>query len=133
MSPQERRSSAREARTHLKKAEMYLVSATRAAENKEWDPAVSNAVISGINASDVVAIAAVGVRSDGRDHESKIGLLRRSGERGDRAAPLLARLLPMKNAAQYRAALASESEATAAIAAAEELLDLARSTVADLP
>jgi hypothetical protein len=133
MSPKERLGSARDARLHLKKAQTFYDTAARALADTKYDPAVRNAVISGINSADVISFAELGRRSDSNDHEAAIGLLNQAGPLGRQAAPILARLLPLKNVSQYRAALAGERDAERAVEGAEQLLDLAAQAAANLP
>jgi hypothetical protein len=67
--------SAREARVFLKKGQWYLDSAVEDLEGGRYNPAVSNAVISGINCSDVICIAAMGSYSTSSDHTAAEQLL----------------------------------------------------------
>jgi hypothetical protein len=133
MSPQERVGSGRDARLDLKKAQTFYDTAASALAAKNYDPAVSNAVISGINAADVICFAELGRRSDNNNHDAAVQLLIRAGSLGQQAAPIIARLLPLKNVSQYRAALAGEREAEQAIESAEQLLELATQAAATLP
>lgn len=132
-SPGRRTAGSRDADIHLKKAQEFYDAARNAFAASAFSPVVSAAVISGINASDVIGIAETNLRHDSANHEAKIALLRGSGPLGAQAAPLLERLLPQKNLAQYRTALASRPEAEQAIRDAEELLDLARQARSQLP
>jgi hypothetical protein len=132
-SPGRRTAGSRDADIHLKKAQQFYDAALNSLTDKNFSPVVSDAVVSGINSSDVISIAETGVRHDSANHEAKITLLRESGALGARAAPVLGRLLPQKNLAQYRTALASETEAEQAIKDAEELLELAKQARSQLP
>lgn len=133
MSPKERAGSTRDARIHLSKANEYYATAASALADGNFDPAVSDALISGINSSDVICLVALGRRSDSNDHDSKIGLLKQAGDLGNKAAPILARLLPKKNLTQYRTALADKRDAETALPDAEALLELATQAAANLP
>lgn len=124
---------AAQTRTFLEKATQYLQSAIDDLSAGRYNPAVSNAVVSGINASDVICLAATGSYSTSPDHDAALAVLNRAGEAGQRALPLLQALLPQKNLSQYRSVLNTRDEAEAAVAAAEELLELARRAVGTLP
>src|ERR1700753_2628365 len=76
VTPKARAGSTGDARIHMKKANDYYAAAVAALEAETYDPAVSNAVISGINAADVIALVELGRRSDNNDHEASLSLLR---------------------------------------------------------
>jgi HEPN domain-containing protein len=114
----------------LKKATWYLESAVANLESGRYNPAVSDAVISGVNSSDVICIAGGGSYAVTAEHSGALRQLQRSGELGQRAVPLLQALLPQKNLSQYRNLLNSHQEAQDAMDAAEELLELAREAAA---
>jgi hypothetical protein len=133
MNRKERAGSARDARIHLKKANSYHAIAARALADGIFDPAVSNAVISGINAADVICLVELGRRNDNNDHEAAVRLLAQSGPFGRQAAPILARMLPRKNLSQYRTAIADERDAERTIEDAEQLLEFATQAAGNLP
>ncbi len=122
--------SARDATIFLKKATWYLESALANLDAGRFNPAVSDAVVSGINASDVVCIAATGAYARTTEHSGALRQLQDAGDIGRRAAPLLGVLLPKKNDSQYRSLLNSRHEAQAAVDAAEQMLELAREAIA---
>jgi hypothetical protein len=122
--------SAKDATIFLKKATWYLESAITNADAGRFNPAVSDAVISAINASDVVCIAATGSYAMTSEHSGALRHLQGAGDLGQRAAGVLGALLPKRNESQYRSRLNSRREADAAIAGAELLLDLAREAIA---
>ena len=114
----------------LKKATWYFESAVANVEAGRFNPAVSDAVVSGINSSDVICIAAGGSYAVTAGHSGALRQLERSGELGQRAVPFLQALLPQKNLAQYRSTLNSRQEANDAVEAAEKLLEIAREAAA---
>jgi hypothetical protein len=132
-SPGRRAAGSRDADIHLREAKQFLDAARSALSAENFNPAVSDSVISGINSSDVISIAETAVRHDSANHEAKIGLLRESGPLGARAAPVLDRLLPLENLAQYRTSLATRAEAEQAMNDAEALLELAIQARSQLP
>lgn len=65
-----RRASGREARVFLRKARQYLDSATDDLDSKRYTPAVSDAVIRGINAADAICIAGTGSYNASNQNEA---------------------------------------------------------------
>src|SRR5690349_9375971 len=94
------------------------------AESQEWDAAISNAAIAGINAADVLIIVDSGIVGHGPEHESAVKSLRSLNYVNE--ANQLARLLRIKNVAQYGERRCTAIEARDAITRAERLTNSAR-------
>ncbi len=97
---------------------------------EERKAAASCAVVAGIAAADAACCAALGQRSRGRDHRDAADLLRMITPRGDDAARQFARLLGLKDAAQYGFDDISGAMLTAAQRQAKALVDFAADVLA---
>lgn len=86
---------------------------------------VANAVLAGIAASDAACCASLGRMSRGQDHAQAAGLVGTIQPGGKAAARSLARLLSLKDAAQYGVARVSESNRKTALRQAAALVDFA--------
>ena len=87
--------------------------------------AASLAVLAGIAASDAACCMALGRRSRAQDHRAAVDLLRQIVPGGDQAAVKLARLLDLKDAAQYGLIAISAAELKSAMRNAKGLVDFA--------
>lgn len=117
MSPKRVEGGAAEATIHLQKADEFLQDARVALGAGRFDAAVS-AAAAGVNASDAVTLARVGVRSPSGNHSDALGLLHESGDGGAALAASLGTLLTYKNPAQYPERLFREHEAAEAVGVA---------------
>lgn len=93
-----------QARARLRDAQAQLDLADIAdaySSAQERKAAASCAVVAGIAAADAACCAALGQRSRGQDHRQASDLLRRIAPGGDQAARHFARLIGLKDAAQY--------------------------------
>ncbi len=86
---------------------------------------VANAVLAGIAASDAACCASLGRMSRGQDHAQATGLVETIEPGGKAAARSLARLLSLKDAAQYGVARVSQGNRTTALRQATALIDFA--------
>lgn len=89
--------------------------------------AVSNAVLAGIAAADVICCRSLGERSAGSVHAFAAELLKEVPLVGSEARSHLRSLLAIKNMAQYQAQDPSLSETKRALRAMEVLIRIARS------
>ena len=118
-----------EARIHLAKAREFLRSADLGLQADLYDPAVSNAVTSGINSKDAICLSLNGRTGKSDRHQDAVGELEAAGAVGRRAkettklADHLDRLLSVKSRAQYMADLLGREHAIDAIEHAQALLD----------
>jgi len=115
-------------RVKIAKARDFLVMAEFAGEGY-FDPAVSLAVSAAVNASDALCIIATGGFPSGDRHADAAGLLRKAGY--SQAGTHLARVLAVKNKAQYSVTRCSERDAVDAIKHAQRLLDQAVDQASD--
>ena len=107
----------------MKKAEEFLLLAD-AAESTEWDAAISNAAIAGINASDVVITLESRLIGHAADHSAAVKTLRSLGYGIE--SNQLSRLLKIKNVAQYGERRCTSAEASDAVTRATRLVESAR-------
>jgi hypothetical protein len=108
------------AATKLAKARDFYLMATIAQDGQLWDPAVSLAVSAAVNASDALCVLVLGDYPRGRDHGEAVRILRRAGF--DQASSSLAKILALKDKAQYSAARCTESDGDNALKRAERLI-----------
>ncbi len=127
MSPKQVQGGAAEAAVHVRKADEFSSDAHAALDAGRFDAAVSAAAIAGVNASDAVTLARVGLRSASWSHSDALTLLQESGEPD--MAVSLGTLLTFKNPAQYQERLFQESEAREAVDVAAAMVKRARSVV----
>lgn len=127
--------SAVDARKRLQDARKFL----EVAEMVDDEPVLisagvsaSLAVLAGIAASDAACCAALGLCSRGASHDEAVSVLRRVRGAGD-AANALARLLRIKNDAQYGLGALSAAKRDAALHHAAKLLGFAERVVASAP
>jgi hypothetical protein len=95
---------AAQARTRLNDARAQLELATLAGPESNAEQrkaAASCAVVAGIAAADAACCRALGERSRGQSHSEATDFLRRIVPGGEQAAKQFARLVGMKDAAQY--------------------------------
>jgi hypothetical protein len=129
MSPA-RRSNPGNETVHLAKAEEYLAAAALLLANRHLDAAASSASVAGIKASDAICAAALAQCWMGDDHLGAVALLATAGEPGAAGARLLHQLLPVKNRAQHSIYQFTSQQATDAVRAATDLVDIARGVIA---
>jgi hypothetical protein len=108
---------------HLRVAEEFLAAAKDSLDARRWSPAVSDAVVAAIRASDAVCAVELGQTWHGRDHGGATGLLVHTSLR-THGAGLLAALLPEKNRGQDTLMPIHETRARTAYQQASELVDL---------
>ncbi len=117
----------------LKQAESFadLARLTSPASNSgpERSAAVSNAVLSGIAAADVICCVRLGRHASGDNHREAVLLLRDAGDVGREAADALAALLGLKRKAHYGVTDPSPGETTRALRQMERINELARSVI----
>lgn len=124
-----KRVPAGEARSYLAKAEEFLGAARRSLGDEMCIAATSMAVHAGINAGDAICVARLAQRAAGREHDQARALLDQAGTEGKAAAKHLARLLPLKNRAEYDPDAVPKAMASRAVGWAEKLVELARGVV----
>jgi hypothetical protein len=98
------------------------------ADAGRWSPAVSDAVVAAIRASDAVCAVELHQTWHGLDHGGATGLLVQTSI-GTHGAGLLAALLPEKNRGQYTLMPMHEPRARIAYQQASELVDLAANSI----
>lgn len=123
------RVSLADVRAYLRQAEEYLAAAHDGLKLKRYNAATSAAVHAGINATDAICGAALGIRSTSPDHAAALDLLSQAGAEGRKAAASLRRLIPVKSQAEYDPSPVSRSRAAAATRAAERILEIARRVI----
>jgi len=116
----------RVAREHLAKAREFLEAAEIALEAGLPNPAVSAAVISGINSKDAICLKRIGSTSKTENHATALRGLRAAGPDAAPLATVLQRLLSAKSKAQYRAASIGAPDAHRAVAQARKLFEAAQ-------
>jgi hypothetical protein len=92
--------------------------------------AASLAVLAGIAAGDAACCAALGRRARGQSHDEAVVLLRAIALGGEAMARDLARLLTLKDVAQYGVLIVSRERARSAVGWARRLVAAAREVVA---
>ena len=112
-------------RSYLGKAEELLAAARQSLDAGYTLAAASLAVHAGISAGDAICGARTGQRSAGSDHAQAAALLEQAGREGKDAARLLARLLPLKNRAEYEPQDVPKSTAVRAVEQAERIVQIA--------
>jgi hypothetical protein len=119
-----------QARSYLGKAAEFLAAARQSLDAGYTLAATSLAVHAGISAGDAICGARTGQRAAGSDHGQGVALLAHAGREGKDAARLLARLIPMKNRAEYEPHDVPKTTATRAVEQAERIVEIARQVVA---
>lgn len=123
-------SAHKSAHAHVAKAGEFLQAAALSCDRQLFSAAASAAAISGVNSKDAICLASTGRSDKSDDHARAVGELRQSGPVGREAATVLARLLRLKSASQYRATPVSATDAAKAVDWAARLHELARRAVA---
>ena len=111
---------------YLKRAEECFHAAKNSFESQEWNAAVINAVHSSIAACDAICVYFLGKRNAGESHNEAVVLFRSitSGdERINTNANRLARILDIKNLAEYEDRLVFKTEAEKVLKDCERLLE----------
>lgn len=121
-----RKTALRDAQARLDLAD--IADANSSAEERK--AAASCAVVAGIAAADAACCAALSQRSRGQDHRQASDLLRRIAPGGDQTARHFARLIGLKDAAQYGFDDISGAMLTAAQRQAKSLVDFAADVLA---
>jgi len=111
-----------EARKRQQQADRFLEVAKLTAEDL--------AVLAGIAASDAACCAALAARSRGQDHKQATELLAQIVPGGADAAKRLARLLDLKDTAQYGVIHPSPDDLVSSLRNAERLVAFARQVLA---
>jgi hypothetical protein len=123
-----------EARTRLAQAQHFLRTAEQTAAVQGQDatkPSVvaALAVLAGIAASDAACCFVLGARPRGEGHREATTLLSRAGETGPAMARSLARLLEVKDEAQYGVTNLTAQKASGALRQAQSLVQAAANIV----
>lgn len=114
--------------TRFRKAEAFALTAELdpiSTEGPQRSVAVSNAVLAGIAAADVICCRTVGKRSAGSDHSAAVALLREVPGMGQDAGYHLRTLLAVKYKAQYDNRNPTISETKRALRSMRSLLRIA--------
>lgn len=113
----------------LAKAEEFLRGATQSRDGGDWNASFSSAVHAGILACDVVTVGILGIRNTG-EHDEAVRLLARAFPKPPRELADLrrrvARLLQVKNLAEYEERSVDRRDAEACLKDASRLLEFAR-------
>ena len=115
-----------QARVHLRKAGEFLDAARLELERDLPTAAASSAVLAGINAKDAICLRLTGRTGKSDDHRSAVPELAAAGPTGKALESTFRRLLALKTAAQYQAALIGRTDATKAVEWATRMVDAAR-------
>jgi hypothetical protein len=113
-----------DARAYASRAAEFQLAAHHALNEGLYVAAAGNAVNAGINAASAVTAARLGQRWAG-PHEDAADFTRRAGPEGVRVANDLARLLAIKNEAQYDPVPISHTKAARAVNWAERAVRIA--------
>lgn len=122
-----------QAKVRLRQARAFLETAELVGDIDD-DLATPNvaaalAVLAGIAAADAASCAALGRRSRGQDHRQALDLVSQVEPEGTALARDLARLLDLKDGAQYGTAYVSASRAGAAVRQARRMFTAAEAGV----
>ena len=120
-SPEQARKRLADARTFLELAEFV----DDKGESSSLGVSAANAVLAGIGAADAACCKALGERSRGEDHRDATKLVEQVSPGGDEAAKALARLLRLKNDAEYGLVPVSRANRELALRQARKLLAFA--------
>jgi len=110
---------------YLEKARESLEAAKESLSASRLNAAATNAVHSGVSATDALTVFMIGVRHAGERHQDAITLLQTLSlprETLSTRGRQLGRLLSIKNTAEYEERLIREKEATEAVRDAERYL-----------
>jgi hypothetical protein len=121
-----------EARTRLAHARAFADTAELVLDvddDASLNVSASLAVLAGIAASDAVCCVALGRRPRGQDHREAVILLSNVASVGQDMGKDLARLLDMKDNAQYGALYVGEAKARQAVRWAQRMVTAAERTV----
>ena len=119
-----------QARLHLSKAEEFLQAAETNLDQKLYNAATSDAIISAINAKDAICLALTGHTSKSDNHAEAVPELKRAGPAGADLSTTLNRLLKLKTRSQYAPMSIAPSHADKGVAWAQRMLSGARDVVA---
>lgn len=124
--PNEARTRANQARAFLDAAELIID-----IDDELATPGVAAAlaVLAGIAASDAMCCKNLGRRARGQDHREATGLLAQVEPDGPALAKLLARLLDIKDSAQYGTVYLNPKRAQTAVRHAMRLTEAAETTI----
>lgn len=123
--PEQARKRLADARAFLEVAEIVEDGAPAAS----LGASAANAVLAGIAAADAACCKAFGERSRGQDHRDATKLVAQVSPGGEDAAKALARLLALKNDAEYGLADVSRANRSLALRQAQKLLDFAEAVL----
>ncbi|MBU1613954.1 HEPN domain-containing protein [bacterium] len=98
---------------YLKRARECLHAAENSFNSREWNAATINAIHSGIAACDAMCVYFLGKRHAGESHNDAVALFKtiKSSKEMDTNANRIARILRIKNMAEYEERLVYEPEA----------------------
>lgn len=122
-------SALHDARSHLAKADEFLLAAKASLDLALFNAATSDAVIPGINSKDAICLRLTGTTGKSDSHSSAIDELSRAGRLGRDLAPTLSRLLQLKTKSQYQSMTVAQVDATRAVEWARRLRDAAADIV----
>lgn len=102
---------------YLKRAKECLHAAENSFNNREWNAATINAIHSGIAACDAMCVYFLGKRHAGESHNDAVALFKtiKSSKEMDTNANRIARILHIKNMAEYEERLVYGPEAEKAL------------------
>ncbi|MEE8184799.1 MAG: HEPN domain-containing protein [Thermodesulfobacteriota bacterium] len=110
---------------YLKRAEECLHAAKYSFDNQEWNAATINAIHSCIAACDAMCVYFLGKRHAGESHNDAVALFKtiKSGGEINTNANRIARILRIKNMAEYEERLVYRSEAEKALKDCERFFE----------
>lgn len=123
-------SALQQARSRLAKAKEFLAAAEDSYAEGRFNAAASDAVVSGINAKDVICLGLTGRTGKADDHRQAVAELKAAGQDGRAVANHLSRLLGVKTKSQYSPELITAADAAKAVDRATRLLEVADRVVA---
>lgn len=114
---------------YLKRAEECLCAARRGYDDRQWNACAINAIHSCIAACDAMCVYFLGKRHSGEDHNGAAGLFKtiKNNDEMNTNANRIARILRMKNMAEYEERLVFESEAEKMLKDCERLWEFVKS------
>jgi uncharacterized protein (UPF0332 family) len=119
-----------EAQLHLAKALEFLEAAEDNLEQRRYNAATSDAIISAINSKDAVCLTLTGRTNKSDNHADAVPELKRAGQAGAQLSPTFSRLLRLKTRSQYAPLLVASSHANKAVEWAQRMLSGAQDVVA---
>jgi uncharacterized protein (UPF0332 family) len=119
-----------EAQLHLAKALEFLEAAEDNLEQRRYNAATSDAIISAINSKDAVCLTLTGRTNKSDNHADAVPELKQAGQAGAQLSPTFSRLLRLKTRSQYAPLSVASSHANKAVEWAQRMLSGAQDVVA---